>query len=76
MNRWKASVLMMGITPESVAAVLQSVELRSAWDPFIHSYKLLQKVNEAPHQVSTSRHPVLPVLPPDTLCIVPVLQYQ
>lgn len=56
MNKWKASVLMMGITPESVAAVLQSVELRSAWDPFIDSYKLLQKVNEAPHQAYLQVH--------------------
>lgn len=47
---------MIGASVESIVAVLQSVDLRSAWDPMLHSYKLLQTVNESPHQAYIHIH--------------------
>lgn len=50
MGIWKAEALFLDLSIEAVAGVLQSIELRSAWDPSLHNYKLLQKVNDSPHQ--------------------------
>eukprot|EP00656_Telonema_subtile_P007313 TRINITY_DN1342_c0_g1_i5.p1 TRINITY_DN1342_c0_g1~~TRINITY_DN1342_c0_g1_i5.p1 ORF type:complete len:607 (+),score=151.06 TRINITY_DN1342_c0_g1_i5:279-2099(+) len=55
-NKWKAEATCQGVQPESVLGVLQAVELRSAWDPTMCNYKLLQTVNEKPHQAYLHVH--------------------
>lgn len=55
-NKWKAEAVCPGVQPESVMAVLQAVELRSAWDPAMVNYKLLQTVNDKPHQAYLHVH--------------------
>jgi len=50
MSKWKAAAALEGVSTEAIAGVIQSVELRSSWDTSLHSYKVLQKVNDSPPQ--------------------------